>query len=661
MEPDFSGWATKAGLKCSDGRVITPDAFAHQDKMRVPLVYQHGHTDPEDVLGHAILTHRPGEGIWADAFFNNTKRAQHMKEAVIHKDINFLSIWANSLVERAKQVLHGTIREVSLVLAGANPGAVIEQVHIRHSDGSTTDIDDEAIITTGIELVLEHSAGDGEEVKHSDDDGDDTSGKTPQQVYDSMNEEQKELLHIMLEKAAEGDGGDSDDKGDADDGELKQSHTDPDPKEKDPMNTRNVFEKEGDDVKTGGELTHSQRDAIHSEIFADAQRLGTLREAIDAAVVKHGITNLESLFPEARNLDTPPEWDKRDTTWVGIVLNGTRKTPFSRIKTRTADITFEEARAKGYVKGNLKKEEWFTVAHRETTPQTVYKKQKLDRDDILDITDFDVVSWMKGEMRMMLEEELARAILVGDGRDIADDDKIQEGNIRPIATDDPYYTVSMGVGELTDDAAVKAALDAMVLNRQFYKGSGSPSFFTTETFISRCLVLRDADGHRMYRTEADLAAEMRVSRLVAVEILDEYPDIIGIMVNLRDYVVGADRGGQTTMFDDFDIDYNQYKYLIETRVCGALVKPRSAMVLLEGAGGDTGIVPEAPTYDPDTWTVTVPTQTGTTYVDQNGATVAAGAKVLAAGEYLRLTAIPDTGYFYTGGKNYWSFLRAPGT
>jgi hypothetical protein len=471
-----------------------------------------------------------------------------------------------------------------------------------------------------------------------------------------MSDAQKELLHIMLEKAADGD--DTDD--DADDGELKQDNTDSD-KEKDPMNTRNVFESEGDDTKTGGTLSHSEREAIHSEIFADAKRMGTLREAIDAAVVKHGITNLESLFPEARNLDTPPEWDKRDTSWVAGVLSGTRKTPFSRIKTRTADITFEEARAKGYVKGNLKKEEWFTVAHRETTPQTIYKKQKLDRDDILDISDFDVVSWMKGEMRMMLEEELARAILVGDGREISDEDKIQEDKVRPIAGDDPYYTVSMGVGELVDDDAIKAALDAVVLNRQFYKGSGNPTLYTSETFVSRCLVLRDADGHRMYRTEGDLAAEMRVSRIVTVEIFDDYPDIIGIMVNLRDYVVGMDRGGQTTMFDDFDIDYNQYKYLIETRMCGALTKPRSAMVLLEGASGDTGVVPEAPTYDPDTFTVTVPSQTGVTMVDQDGNTVAAGDTVLTAGQYLRLTAVPDTGYFFTGGKNHWSFLRAPGT
>lgn len=660
MGADFSGWATKAGLECSDGRTITPDAFKHQDGAKVPLVYSHQHHDAESVLGHAILTHRPGEGIWADVSFNDTGPAQHMKKSVQHGDITFMSIWANSLIERSKNVLHGVIREVSLVLAGANPGATIEEVSFAHSDGTLTPIEDEAIITTGLAISLEHSTdADGEDVKHSDDEGGDSDGPTPQEVYDSMSDEQKELLHLMLEEVA--DGGDTE-EGDTDDGDLKQTNITPDPdKENTDMGTRNVFEKEGDDTEVGGTLSHSQKQELTHEIFADASRLGSFRQALDDAVVKHGISNIEQLFPDARDLNTPPEWDKRDTGWVQGVLSATRKTPFARIKTRTADITFEEARAKGYVKGDLKKEEWFSVAFRETTPQTVYKKQKLDRDDIIDITDFDVVAWMKAEMRMMLEEEIARAILVGDGRQVSDEDKIQEDKIRPVASDDPYYTVSMGVAEMTDDAAVRAALDSMVLNRQFYKGSGTPVFYTTETFISRCLVLRDADGHRMFRTEADLAAEMRVSRVVAVEALDEYPDIIGIAVNLRDYVVGQDRGGQVTMFDDFDIDYNKYTYLIETRFCGALVKPRSCLVLMEGAGGDTGIVPEAPTYDPDTWTVTVPTQTGTTYVDQDGTTVGAGARVLTAGEYLRLTAIPDTGYYYTGGKNYWSYLRAPGT
>lgn len=656
MEPDFSGWATKAGLECSDGRTILPDAFKHQDQARVPLVYQHGHDNPKDVLGHALLTHKPGEGVWVDAYFNNSENAQHMKEAVDHEDINFLSIWANSLIERSKQVFHGVIREVSLVLAGANPGATIERVAIRHSDGSMTDLDDEAMITTGCKL--EHgTSANGEDVKHAD--GDDSEGEdnddddaSAQEVYDSMSTEQKELLHLMLEKAVEGVENDTDD---TDEGDLKQSNTDSD-KEKNNMGTRNVFETEGNDTE-GGTLSHSQREAIHAEIFADARKLGTLREGIAEAVAKHGITNLESLFPEARNLDTPPEWEKRDTSWVAGVLSACRKTPFARIKTRTADITFEEARAKGYVKGNEKKEEWFTVAHRETTPQTIYKKQSLDRDDIIDINDFDVVSWMKGEMRMMLEEELARAILVGDGREISDDDKIMEDKIRPIAGDDPYYTVTMGVGELDDNDAVIAALDAIVLNRQFYKGSGSPVFYTTETFISRCLTLRDGDNHRMFRTEADLAAELRVVRIQSVPILDDYPDIVGILVNLRDYVIGMDRGGQTTMFDDFDIDFNLYKYLIETRMCGALTKPRSAMVIVESGSSDTALVPTVPTYDSEDYTVTIPTQTGTTYVDQDGDTLTAGDVVLTAGQYLRVTAVPNTGYYFSGGKNHWSYLR----
>ena len=659
MEADFSGWATKAGLKCSDGRTIMTGAFKHQDQMKVPLVWQHQHKDPENVLGHVMLTNKD-EGVWADAFFNNSARAQHMRDAVQHEDITMMSIWANELLERSGKVLHGAIREVSLVLSGANPGALIENVSIRHSDGGEEMLDDEVIIYTGEQIVHADAEEDSDEIEHADED--EEGGETVKDVYDDMSDKQKEVVHYFVSEAlqASGDleeGGEAEQDNVGDAGEEDTLNHDSDQEGTETMTgTSNVFEKD-ETANAGPVLSHSDID----QIFADAAKGGSLRDAVQAAALQHGIENLDVLFPEARALTRTPEWDKRDTGWVSSVLGGARKSPFSRVKTWTADLTFEQARAKGYIKGDMKKEEFFSVAKRETTPQTIYKKQKLDRDDILDITDFDVVSWMKGEMRMMLDEEIARAILVGDGREVSDEDKIKETNIRPIAGDDPFYTLSIGVNLADADSSVQEVIDALILNREFYKGTGTPTFYTTENFIAQCRLLKDADGRKLYRSIDEIAADLRVTGLVPVEILDEYPEIVGVMVNMSDYVVGSDKGGNVTMFDDFDIDYNQYKYLIETRLSGALAKPRSAVVVYSTAVGDTAVVPEAPTQDPDTFAVTIPVVTGVTYTDGDGNTVS-GTVAMAAGDVLNVQAWADSNYYFAGGfKTRWSFMRQTGS
>lgn len=665
MKADFSGYATKADLLCSDGRTIMSGAFKHQDKVKVPLVWQHGHTDPENVLGHVLLESRE-DGMYAHAFFNKTPKAVHMKEAVDHEDINFMSIWANDLIERSKKVIHGVIREVSLVLSGANPGAVIDSVRIRHSDGDEDILDGEVVITTGVEIVhgdsnLELTHADG------DDDGDDndSSKATIQDILDSMTDVQKDAVHYLVSEAitAANEADEDEDlqqgnTGESDDSDTVQ-HDNTDTDQEGSTMGHNVFEKDGKEGMPGNTsvLSHSQVETI----FADAKagKGHSLRETVMAYAeehLEHGITNIETLFPEAQKLTQTPEWEKRDTGWVGAFLAAVSKRPFARIKSWTANITYQEARAKGYVTGNMKKDEWFSIHHRETTPQTIYKKQKLDRDDIIDITDFDVVAWMKVEMRMMLDEELARAVLVGDGREVTDEDKIKETNIRPIATDDPYYTIQVGVDLMVQDATIQDAIDQVIFSRQFFKGTGSPNFYTTEHFIALCLTLRDDLGRKIYKTVDEVAAEMRVRSIIPVEILNEYGNIIGIMVNPADYVIGADKGGKVTMFDDFDIDFNQEKYLIETRVSGALTKPKSAMVLKYEAG-NTAVAPDAPTFDRSTSTVTVPTVVGVEYIDANGDVVAAGDVVLVPQETLILTAQPTTGNYFMGGhQTRWSFM-----
>lgn len=644
MEADFSGYATKAGLVCSDGRTIMPDAFKHQDSMRVPLVWQHGHKDPENVLGHAILENRQ-DGVYAYAFFNKSAKAAHARELVEHKDINQMSIWANELIQRGKNVFHGAIREVSLVLSGANPGALIENVTIRHADGESVDLEDEAIIYTGLEL--EHSDKSSEkEIEHADGEASGGSDKTVQDVYDSLTDEQKQVVHFMIGSAIE-----------EVQAEMKQDNLgDDDANDNSKGNEmkHNVFEGKDTDDKPSYTLSHADIQGI----VADATKLGSLKEAVEGFALAHGIDDIDILFPDAKAVDAVPEWIKRRTEWVGEFLGATRKSPFSRIKTLSADLTFEEARAKGYVKGALKKEEWFGISKRVTTPTTVYKKQKLDRDDIVDITDFDVVAWLKAEMRVMLDEEIARAGLIGDGRDVAHEDKVNEQNIRPIATDHELFVTTLNVNLDDASSSIAELVDALVENRRFYKGTGLPTMYTSEIYIAKILQLKDTLGRRIYKTLDEFATEVRVAKVVAVEVMEDEPDLVCILVNPVDYVYGATRGGEVSMFDDFDIDYNQYKYLIETRLCGALTKLKSAIVVRKVAGTDTLVVPNAPTFDPETGALTIVATTGVTYKNSAGDTVTVGGSpyTVAAGETETITAVPAAGkYIASSVDATWKF------
>src|SRR5436190_6678156 len=510
-EPDFSGYVTKANLKCADGRTILPDAFKHQDQVTVPLVWQHKHDDPENVLGHAILENR-NDGVYGYAYLNTTEKAKTAGQLVAHKDIKSFSIYANQLTEKAAQVLHGWIREVSLVLSGANPGALIDNITLQHGNGDLETLDDEAIIYTDAELV--HGSGEKPsepeeqedeteetEVEHSADD------PTIQEVYDGMTDDEKNVVHYMIGQALE----EAKTKNDSAQHSADGDESDNDNKEgKGRMSQRsNVFETNG---KSGGEET--ERTVLSHEdvkgIVTDAMKLGSMKEAVEAYAVKHGIENLDVLFPDAKAVDQRPDFDSRRVEWVGEVINGTRKVPFSRIKNIWADITHEEARAKGYIKGTFKKEEWFGLATRKTTPTTIYKKQKLDRDDMVDITDFDVVAWLKGEMRLMLDEEVARAILVGDGRAVDDEDKISEDNIRPVASDHELFTTTVYVNIDDANSSLTEVVDEIILNRQYLRGSGLPILFTTETYIGRFMTLRDQVGRRLYKDLGELATELRV-------------------------------------------------------------------------------------------------------------------------------------------------------
>ena len=577
---DFSGWATKANLKCSDGRTIMKDAFKHNDGQTVPLVWNHQHNDPNEVLGHALLENRD-EGVYAYCTFNDTESGKTAKLLVQHGDVNALSIYANQLKQKMSNVLHGNIREVSLVLAGANPGASIDSI-IMHGEES----DEEAIIYTGEEITLAHSsdAKDSEGTTKEDnkmaDDIKKTDGEeTVADVFNTLSEKQKTVVYAMIGQALE-DAGVTDD--DDEDYEDEMGHS-----EGDDYMKRNVFDndEQQDDV-----LSHAAMETI----IGDAKRFGSLKESFLAHADEYGIEQIDYLFPEAKTLNNPPEFIKRDTGWVSTVMGAVHHTPFSRIKSVFANITEDEARAKGYIKGNLKKEEVFSLLKRTTTPTTIYKKQKLDRDDVIDITDFDVVAWLKSEMRVMLDEEIARAILIGDGRLSSSDDKINESNIRPVVSDSELYTIRQKVSvpaNATDDDKAKAMIKSAVKARKNYKGSGNPTFYTTEDWLTNALLLEDTQGHRLYKNDADVAAAMRVSKIVTVPVMEgvkgpEGGDLIGVIVNLADYNVGADKGGAVNMFDDFDIDYNQQKYLIETRCSGALVKPYSAIELeLDVAAG----------------------------------------------------------------------------
>ncbi len=575
---DFSGWATKNNLLCSDGRTILKDAFKNDDGVTVPLVWNHQHNDPSNILGHALLENRD-EGVYAYCKFNDSEPGKNAKLLVEHGDVSALSIYANQLKQQGGNVLHGAIREVSLVLAGANPGAFIDSV-IRHSediddeDIDYKNVDDEAIIYTGENICLAHAEKQMEEttkvMEEKKEMAPETKAeepkkeKTVQDVFDTLNEEQKKVVYALIgqviEEAENKSSKDIETK-DIEGGKKDMKH--------------NVFENDKENQENV--LQHSDIEAI----FADAKRYGSLKDS----VLQHGITNIDYLFPEAKDINTTPEFIKRDMGWVEKVMRSVHHTPFSRIRSTFANITEEDARAKGYIKGKLKKDEVFSLLKRSTTPTTVYKKQKLDRDDVVDITDFDVVAWLKSEMRMMLDEELARAFLIGDGRISSSDDKINEQNIRPIYNDDDLYTVKAVIEvaqTATAEEKTKAFIKSVIKNRKEYKGTGSPTLYTTEDVVSDCLLLEDANGRFIYDSIDKLKNVLRVADIVTVPVMEgakgkNQGDLLAILVNLADYNVGADKGGAVNMFDDFDIDYNAQKYLIETRCSGALVKPYSAI------------------------------------------------------------------------------------
>ena len=557
---DFSGWATKNNLLCSDGRTILKDAFKSDDGVTVPLVWNHQHNEPDNVLGHALLENRD-DGVYAYCKLNDTEKGRTTKELIKHGDISALSIYANQLKQQGGKVIHGSIREVSVVLAGANPGAFIDSV-ICHNDES----DEEAVIYSGESISLAH-AEQTTETKKEETMKEETKKdeKTVKEIFDTLTEEQKNVVYAIIGSIIE---------------EKENSNKKEEPKKEDNIEggkvmKHNVFD---NDVENKEDVLQH---ADIQTIFADAKRYGSLKDS----VLQHGITNIDYLFPEATNLNQTPEFVKRNTGWVEKVMGAVHHSPFSRIKSQFADITADDARAKGYVKGNLKKDEVFSLLKRSTTPTTVYKKQKLDRDDVVDITDFDVVSWIKGEMRMMLDEELARAFLIGDGRLSSSDDKINEQNIRPIYNDADLYTVKVEVdagADATAEAKTKAFIKAVIKNRKEYKGTGSPTLYTTEDVVSDCLLLEDANGRFIYDTIDKLKNTLRVADIVTVPVMEgakgaKGGDLIAILVNLADYNVGADKGGAVNMFDDFDIDYNAQKYLIETRCSGALTKPYSAI------------------------------------------------------------------------------------
>lgn len=598
MPYDFEGWATKNDLKCSDGVIIRKGAFAVNNGKKVPLVWNHQHNKSSDVLGHAVLENRD-EGVYAYCSFNNTPGGRDAKEAVQHGDVTALSIWANNLHRVGDDILHGVIREVSLVLAGANPGAFIESV-LNHSEPMGEE-EDEGLFYTNEGIFISHGNANNNpkedktvpsvDDKNKPSENNNEGGKTVQQVLNDMSDEQKAAVGIIVEQAIK----DAKNEGEQD-------------KNKEDENMKhNMFEgPQGPQV-----ISHSDME----KILSDAKRIGSLKEAvnqhIENGVLSHsidttgmttatgtqtyGFNDPSMLFPDYKSMNNPPEWISRNMDWVNKLMRKVHHTPFSRIKSLYANITEDEARARGYIKGKLKKEEVFTTLKRTTDPQTIYKKQKLDRDDILDITDFDVIAWIKAEMRVMLDEEIARAILIGDGRPSDSEDKIQEIHIRPVAKDVPLFNtiIKVNVSADADEATIaKETIKAIIRGRKQYKGSGKPDFWTTEDVTTEMLLLEDGIGHAMYKTETELATKLRVGEIIPVEPMEGYTitltegetsksyPVLGVIANMADYNVGADKGGEVNMFDDFDIDYNQQKYLIETRISGALVKPFSALTIV---------------------------------------------------------------------------------
>ena len=596
---DFSGWATRFGIKCSDGRTIQQGAFDGCDGAVVPLVWSHDHYSPLNVLGHALLKVMP-EGVRMYGYCNDTEEGQHAKEAVRNGDVTSLSIWANNLQENKStgDVFHGAIREVSLCLAGANPEAYIDIPYVAHSEDGLF----EAEISPGsnnVEFEIYHSAEEEEMA------GDPSEERTVEDVLNEMNDEQKLVVGYMQDLARQEILDELEADEDEDEEEYEENEENEEESEEEDGNEmkHNAFDADTrsaylshDDMKTiindavRGKMNLSDAVESHMEDGVLAHALphpipmdGMTGPSQETASQTYGIRDMDMLFPEYRNLNNPPEWIKRDTDWVGVVMNGVHHTPFSRIKSQYANITEDDARARGYIKGRQKKEEVFTLLKRTTDPQTIYKKQRFDRDDITDITDFDVVAWVKGEMRMMLDEEI---VLIGDGRANDSEDKIKEGNIRPIAKDVDLFNVKVPVTVAADakpGVMAKTFIDEVIRNRKFYKGSGSPTMFTTADMLTEMLLLEDGIGHKLYKSVNELATALRVSRIVEVEVMEGQKingaDLAAVIVNLQDYNVGADKGGAVSLFDDFDIDYNQYKYLIETRCSGALFKPFSAMTV----------------------------------------------------------------------------------
>ena len=614
-QPDFSGWATVNDVLCSDGRTIRRNAFADNDGEVVPLVWQHQHNDPENVLGHALLENTP-EGVRCYGWFNNNPKAQAAKEAAGNGDIKALSIFANRLVQKGRDVVHGMIREVSMVLTGANPEARIDNLSFAHSDGTTDTDFDEAIIYSGEQDI---------ELYHSESDEEDEQMPNMDEIFEGMTDEQRALVEAAYnmglsdaeadpdeesvdeeygeedpEDYEEDDGEEDveDEEFEDDEGVVDEEDEDYDDDEEEELaqsmyggngNMKyNIFEGEENPVVKGNTLSHAEQDVI----FKDARKGSTLRESFLAHSAEYGIDQIDWLMPEYKNLNNPPEFIRRDTGWVSGVMAAVHHTPFSRIKSMFADITEDDARALGYFKGNRKKEEVFTLLKRTTDPQTIYKKQKLDRDDVVDITDFDVVAWIKGEMRIMLDEEIARAILIGDGRQADSDDKISESHIRSVWKDDPLFSIKVKVTAEDNVPHAKSIIKKVIKARAQYRGSGNPNFYTTQSVLTEMLLLEDGLGHFLYPSKQALATTLMVNDIITVPVFEtagtrsetvgmttkEY-DLLGIIVNLNDYNVGADKGGSVNMFDDFDIDYNQMKYLIETRCSGALVKPFSALVI----------------------------------------------------------------------------------
>ncbi len=560
---DFSGWATKNGIKCADGRVILENAFEHDDGNKVPLVWNHQHDSSKNILGHALLENRK-EGVYAYCSFNDSEAGRNAKLLVEHGDVTALSIYANQLKQRGSEVIHGAIREVSLVLAGANPGAFIDNVVLAHSN---IEIDEEAIIYNDGELELTHSEEKNDEKEKKTVDNTETKKtdtpenreKTVKDVWDSMTEEQQTVAELIIGEA------------------IKRKDNNDSEKEGEENMKHNVFD---NDTMDQDALMHSALDTI----IADGKRCGSLKESFLQHSEEYGITNIDWLFPDAKNLTNQPGFIKRNPdAWVDVVMSGVHHTPFSRIKMMFADLREDEARAKGYTKGKLKKEEVFGLLKRTVDPTTIYKKQKLDRDDIIDITDFDVVSWLKGEMRMMLDEEIARAIVFGDGRTSLSEDKISETNIIPIVKDADLYSIKVDVKPESGESFAHAFITAAVKGQDTYEGSGNTVLFTSTANVTDMLLMENTIGNRIYKDMNELALAMSVSKIVKVPASIIPEGIYGVIVDLKDYNVGADKGGSVNMFDDFDIDYNQQKYLIETRCSGALVKPYSAIVLKKAA------------------------------------------------------------------------------